>query len=183
MQIGVIIAAIVEVWIVCFWLLGLALYFLPSFIAFDGKKKSRWVIVFWNLMLGWTVAGWVACLIWAFLGQQIGAESLVDQLKRSQDRRRAMRDSEIRHAAEKAASTGFPEDQELLRAMIADYRAEYGTDPHAVREALTARAESERSERRALLQQAEALEKQYFQAADPALLPRIKELRERAKGH
>jgi hypothetical protein len=41
----------------------LALYFLPSIIAH--KKRNESAIVTLNLLLGWTVLGWVIALVWA----------------------------------------------------------------------------------------------------------------------
>lgn len=43
--------------------LGVACYFLPAIIA-RGKKDA--MAIFWlNLLLGWSVIGWVIALIWA----------------------------------------------------------------------------------------------------------------------
>lgn len=38
------------------------LYFLPSYFA--RKKRNRAAIFALNLLLGWTVAGWILALIW-----------------------------------------------------------------------------------------------------------------------
>jgi hypothetical protein len=43
--------------------LGLAVYFLPSILA-KGKQNFG-AIVALNLLLGWTIVGWVAALVWA----------------------------------------------------------------------------------------------------------------------
>lgn len=41
----------------------LALYFLPSII---GREKRNFAAIFMlNLLLGWTVVGWIVALIWA----------------------------------------------------------------------------------------------------------------------
>lgn len=42
---------------------ALALYFLPAIIAWN--KKSRTGIFLLNLLLGWTLLGWIAALIWS----------------------------------------------------------------------------------------------------------------------
>ena len=39
------------------------LYFVPSLIA--AGRKNAGLIFFLNLVAGWTVAGWIACYIWA----------------------------------------------------------------------------------------------------------------------
>ena len=44
----------------------LALYFLPSIIAGYRKHRNRGAIKALNLLLGWTVVGWVAALVWSF---------------------------------------------------------------------------------------------------------------------
>lgn len=45
------------------FLVGIFLYFIPSFLASD-KKDSVWIFLF-NLLLGWTVVCWFIALIWA----------------------------------------------------------------------------------------------------------------------
>lgn len=47
------------------WLLGLALYLLPTIIAAARGKKKIVGIILLNVLLGWTLVGWVAALIWA----------------------------------------------------------------------------------------------------------------------
>ena len=44
-------------------LLLIVLYFLPSLIAI--KKKNTNAITVANLFFGWTIIGWIICLIWA----------------------------------------------------------------------------------------------------------------------
>ena len=43
------------------------LYFLPTLIAFLRKHKNKLAIFLLNLLLGWTVLGWVASLIWSVM--------------------------------------------------------------------------------------------------------------------
>ena len=38
-------------------------YFLPTMIGW--KKKNRTAIFALNLFLGWTLLGWVLCLVWS----------------------------------------------------------------------------------------------------------------------
>ncbi|SEO26038.1 Superinfection immunity protein [Rhodospirillales bacterium URHD0017] len=42
-----------------------ALYFIPSIIAFYRAKPSRFRIAFLNLLTGWTTIGWLAAFVWA----------------------------------------------------------------------------------------------------------------------
>ena len=43
---------------------GLWLYFLPTMIAIMRHTKRRATIFSVNLILGWTVAGWIATIVW-----------------------------------------------------------------------------------------------------------------------
>jgi len=47
--------------------LTFVLYFLPAVIAFLRKHKNKLAIFLLNLLLGWTVLGWVASLLWSVL--------------------------------------------------------------------------------------------------------------------
>jgi len=40
-------------------------YFLPSLIAFLRQHKNKLAIFLLNLLLGWTVLGWVVSLVWS----------------------------------------------------------------------------------------------------------------------
>jgi hypothetical protein len=40
-------------------------YWLPSFVAVARGHQSWWVIVMFNLSLGWTVLGWIFALVWS----------------------------------------------------------------------------------------------------------------------
>jgi len=48
-----------------FFLLGLALYFVPTLVAYRRRHHNRAAIALLNLLLGWTFFGWVAALVWA----------------------------------------------------------------------------------------------------------------------
>ncbi|OGG48945.1 hypothetical protein A3G63_01820 [Candidatus Kaiserbacteria bacterium RIFCSPLOWO2_12_FULL_52_8] len=41
------------------------IYFIPSIVAFAKGKGDALLICLLNLVIGWTVIGWIACLIWA----------------------------------------------------------------------------------------------------------------------
>ncbi len=49
-----------------FLIIILALYFLPSMIAYNRKVKSIGSLVVVNIFLGWTFIGWVVALAWSF---------------------------------------------------------------------------------------------------------------------
>jgi DNA-directed RNA polymerase subunit RPC12/RpoP len=44
---------------------GLAIYFLPTYIAVKRHHKNALAILALNLLLGWTFLGWVISLVWA----------------------------------------------------------------------------------------------------------------------
>jgi len=48
-----------------FGLVGLALYFLPTIIVLARRKKNVLGPILVNVLLGWTVVGWIVALIWA----------------------------------------------------------------------------------------------------------------------
>lgn len=50
--------------------LGVALYFTPSFVAGAREHPNTTAILALNLLLGWTFLGWVGALVWALTAQQ-----------------------------------------------------------------------------------------------------------------
>jgi len=44
-----------------------AFYFLPTLIAFSRQHKNKLAIFLLNLLLGWTVLGWVISLVWSVI--------------------------------------------------------------------------------------------------------------------
>lgn len=49
--------------------LGLAVYFLPTMIGL--RKRNAGAIFALNLLLGWTLVGWVVSLVWALTKEDI----------------------------------------------------------------------------------------------------------------
>ncbi len=47
-------------------LVALALYGVPSVVAFVREHKNAMTILILNIFFGWTFVGWVICLAWAF---------------------------------------------------------------------------------------------------------------------
>lgn len=43
------------------------LYFLPSLVAFLRQHKNKLAIFLLNLLLGWTILGWVVSLVWSVM--------------------------------------------------------------------------------------------------------------------
>ncbi|MDD4874041.1 MAG: superinfection immunity protein [Dehalococcoidales bacterium] len=50
---------------IIFFILSLALYFLPTIIAIIRKKRNALAIFMLNFFLGWTFIGWVVSLVWS----------------------------------------------------------------------------------------------------------------------
>lgn len=51
--------------LIIFLVIGTFFHFIPSFLAYDRKHKSKEAILALNLLLGWTVIGWLVSLVWA----------------------------------------------------------------------------------------------------------------------
>ena len=51
-------------------LLGVALYLLPIILAYIREHRNLAAIVVVNLLLGWTVVGWVLCLAWSVIAKE-----------------------------------------------------------------------------------------------------------------
>jgi hypothetical protein len=51
-------------------LLLLALYFIPTIVAFARGRHNKGAILVLNLFLGWSVIGWVISLVWAVSSSQ-----------------------------------------------------------------------------------------------------------------
>jgi hypothetical protein len=45
--------------------------FLPSLIAALRNKKDVLTIMLVNFLLGWSVIGWIVCLVWALKADQV----------------------------------------------------------------------------------------------------------------
>ena len=56
-------------------LFGVALYFLPTLIGL--RKRNAGAIFALNLLLGWTIVGWVIALVWALTKEDVPSAVLV----------------------------------------------------------------------------------------------------------
>ena len=52
--------------LIAFVVAAFTLYFYPSYVARDRRHQYVEPIFALNLLLGWTVLGWIAALIWAY---------------------------------------------------------------------------------------------------------------------
>lgn len=62
-----ILVIVVSIVVVCG---AIIFYFIPTIIANHRKHKNAEAIVLLNVFLGWTLLGWVICLIWAVYSQE-----------------------------------------------------------------------------------------------------------------
>lgn len=46
-------------------LVGLLVYLIPTFVAFHREHERKLPIFAVNFFTGWSVVGWIACLVWA----------------------------------------------------------------------------------------------------------------------
>ena len=67
-------ALIALTFLLIFAVLVLCLYFLPSFIDYSRKHLNLGAIFVANLLLGWTVLGWVICLVWVLMRMRTETE-------------------------------------------------------------------------------------------------------------
>jgi hypothetical protein len=51
-----------------FVIVALAVYFLPTIVAWRRQHQSETAIMVLNLFLGWTFLGWLIALVWACTG-------------------------------------------------------------------------------------------------------------------
>lgn len=51
-----------DVWIMIVMFAGL--YFLPAIVAYSRKKRNAGAILALNILLGWTLLGWIVALVW-----------------------------------------------------------------------------------------------------------------------
>lgn len=52
---------------------GLLFYFGPTFVAAGREHRNAEAIFVLNLLLGWTLIGWVAALVWSLTANTTGA--------------------------------------------------------------------------------------------------------------
>jgi uncharacterized membrane protein YqaE (UPF0057 family) len=57
------------------WTILLALYFLPTLVALLRGHHNGVAILVLNALLGWTLLGWVAALVWACTVTHRGREA------------------------------------------------------------------------------------------------------------
>lgn len=60
----------VGLWAAIAWIALAAIYFIPAIVAHDRRHHNRYAIYALNLLLGWTVLGWIAALVWALTAVQ-----------------------------------------------------------------------------------------------------------------
>jgi hypothetical protein len=64
--------------------IGIAFYFLPTFLAFNRKKSNKISILLLNLFLGWTFIGWIVALVWAVANDEKQQNIIVNNQMRNE---------------------------------------------------------------------------------------------------
>jgi hypothetical protein len=52
------------------FLAGFFIYLLPTLLALTFRRRQMGAIFVLNLLLGWTVIGWAAAMVWAFVKER-----------------------------------------------------------------------------------------------------------------
>lgn len=60
------------------WVVGAAMYCLPTMLAWKRQSSRRWKITVINLLLGWTIVGWIAAMLMTFAYEPPPAGSAPD---------------------------------------------------------------------------------------------------------
>jgi hypothetical protein len=53
-------------------------YLLPTFLAFDQHHRRRMLISVLNVLLGWTIIGWIGLLLWSLTNNQRDASGQLE---------------------------------------------------------------------------------------------------------
>ncbi|MEL5848662.1 MAG: superinfection immunity protein [Candidatus Igneacidithiobacillus chanchocoensis] len=64
------LAAWMMIAIIFMIVVGTAIYFLPSVIAYSRSARNFLAIFMLNLFLGWSLVGWLGSLIWALVDEK-----------------------------------------------------------------------------------------------------------------
>ena len=56
------------------FIIVLALYLLPAFFAYGRKHHNADAIAATNILLGWTLIGWIVAFIWSLTATKGGAQ-------------------------------------------------------------------------------------------------------------
>jgi predicted MFS family arabinose efflux permease len=57
-----------EVWVITLIMIAalVVVYFAPALIALNRRHRKRKAIFVLNLLLGWTLIGWIAAIAWSY---------------------------------------------------------------------------------------------------------------------
>jgi len=61
------------------FLLFWAAYFVPAIVAYRRGHAQLPLIIAVNLLFGWTVLGWIACLVWSLTGPEAPKPATIQQ--------------------------------------------------------------------------------------------------------
>lgn len=59
------------------------LYFVPSIIAFHCMHRKRRAITRLNILLGWSVLGWIVAFLWALTSVDKGGSAMSERVRKT----------------------------------------------------------------------------------------------------
>lgn len=80
------LGGVAAIFVVVLIIVGIAFYFAPLIIAVARKKSNVVAIGALNVLLGWSLIGWVVALVWALSNDQV--QTIVVQNVIPDDQRR-----------------------------------------------------------------------------------------------
>jgi len=57
----------------------IAVYFLPTIFAIRRRHRNGTAILALNLLLGWTILGWVAALVWSLTNDPQPSQAMIQR--------------------------------------------------------------------------------------------------------
>ena len=87
-----------------------ALFLIPTIVAFIRHQPNKWAILAMNILLGWTVVGWIVALIWSLTApkQNTGQPTIiVNQVQGDQTTTTAKEDSTMKGDSQTSDSSSI----------------------------------------------------------------------------
>ncbi len=60
-------------------------YFIPTFVAYNRKKSNTLGIFMLNLLLGWSLIGWITALVWALSNNESSQQIIINSANPKSD--------------------------------------------------------------------------------------------------
>jgi hypothetical protein len=66
--------------VLIFLIFSTVIYLIPTMIAIKRKKRDRINIIWFNVIIGWTIIGWIITLVWALSKDKTIDSTIVNQI-------------------------------------------------------------------------------------------------------